>query len=216
MKISIESALALLHEVSHATLATLSVQLPGYPYATTVPCVLDGGHRPVLCISALAEHTRNLLADPRASLSVVKPEGGNIQSAARLTLVGDAERFEPCPELVARYLRYQPDAEQYLELDFMFFRLHPRRVRFIAGVGKMGWLESDEWEAIPAIASADEAALLKTATLQAPAGIRLLGIDCFGIDYEVKGQRQRQRFPDPPLLPERRGEVLARMVPKLS
>lgn len=216
MQIPVAPVIHLLHEAPHAILSTHSTQLPGYPYGTAVPMVVDAAQQPLLLLSALAEHTRNLLADPRASLSVVKPEGGNIQSAARLTLVGDAERFEPCPELVARYLRYQPDAEQYLELDFMFFRLHPRRVRFIAGVGKMGWLESDEWEAIPAIASADEAALLKTATLQAPAGIRLLGIDCFGIDYEVKGQRQRQRFPDPPLLPERRGEVLARMVPKLS
>ncbi|HJW27502.1 MAG TPA: pyridoxamine 5'-phosphate oxidase family protein [Rhodocyclaceae bacterium] len=215
MKTSLESALALLHEVPHGTIATLSDQLAGYPYATVVPCVLDQGHCPVFLISALAEHTKNLLADRRSSLSVVKGEGANIQAAARITLVGDCETFEPAPEMVARYLHYHPDAEEYLSLDFMFFRLRPARARFIGGIGKMGWIESAEWDAIPAIPLKDEAALLKAATLQAPAGIRLLGVDLFGIDYEVKGVRQRQRFPDAPLPPEKLEEVLARVVSKL-
>jgi putative heme iron utilization protein len=215
MKIPIESALTLLHEVPYGTLATLSTQLPGYPYGTAVPCVLDQDHCPVLCISALAEHTRNLLADPRSSLSVVKAEGSHIQSAARITLVGDAERLEPSPELVARYLRYQPDAEQYLSLDFLFFRLRPARARFIGGVGKMGWLESADWEGLPVLSVEDEAARLKAAALKAPPGVRLLGVDCFGIDYEMKGIRQRQHFPDAPLAPEKLGEVLSRMVPRL-
>lgn len=216
MKISVDSALALLHEVPHGTLATLSTQLPGYPYATMVPCVLDQNHCPVLCVSALAEHTRNLTADCRSSLSIAKAEGpANIQAAARITLVGDAVRFDPSPELVARYLRYQPDAETYLALDFMFFRLQPARLRFIAGLGNMGWLGAADWEALPAVSPADEAALLKAATLEAPPGIHLLGVDCFGIDYEAKGRRQRQRFPDAPLAPEKLQEILPRVVSKL-
>lgn len=216
MKISIESALTLLHEVPYGTLATLSTQLPGYPYGTVVPCVLDQGHCPVLCVSALAEHTKNLQADGRCSLSVVKPEGANVQAAARITLVGDAEAFEPSPELVARYLRYQPEAEQYLALDFMFFRLRPRRARFIAGVGKMGWVEEAEWETLPALGPGEEGSLIKATALDAPPGIRLLGVDCFGIDYEIKGTRQRQHFPEAPLAPGKLGPVLSRMVPRLT
>lgn len=215
MKISVDSALALLHEVSYGTLATLSTQLPGYPYATMVPCVLDQDHCPVFCISALAEHTRNLLADRRSSLSVAKAESANIQAAARITLVGDTVRFDASPELVARYLRYQPDAEAYLALDFMFFRLQPARLRFIAGVGNMGWLGTADWESLPTVTLEDEAGLLKAATLEAPPGIHLLGVDCYGIDYEAKGRRQRQRFLDAPLAPEKLHEVLSRVVSKL-
>lgn len=215
MKIPVDSALSLLHEAEHGTLATHSAQLAGYPYASLVPCVVDAGHCPVFCISALAEHTKNLLADPRASLAVVKPEGGNVQSAARITLVGDAERFEPSPEMLGRYLRFQPDAETYLGLDFIFFRLQPRSARFIGGVGKMGWFESGDWQAIPAFPLADEAPLLKKAALQVPAGIRLLGIDCYGIDYESHGVRARQRFPDSPLALAKLGEVVLRMAPNL-
>lgn len=216
MKVPIESAITLLHEAPHGTIATVSAQLPGYPYATAVPCVVDHGHRPVFFISALAEHTKNLLEDPRASLSVVKTENGNnIQAAARITLVGDAERIaEPSPELLARYLRFQPDAEEYLALDFMFFCLKPRLARFIAGMGRMGWVESEEWE-VPVLSLKDEAALLKQATIEAPRGIRLLGIDCFGIDYEIDGVRARQRFPDAPILPEKLGTILLRVVSKL-
>lgn len=214
MKTPIESALALLHEVPHGTIATQSSQMPGYPYATVVPCVMDEAHCPVFCISALAEHTKNILADPHSSLSVAKAEGNNIQAVARITLVGDTERFEPAPEMVERYLRYQPDAAEYLNLDFGFFRLRPARARFIAGVGKMGWMEAAEWNNLPTVALKDEAALLKTATLQAPAGIHLLGADCFGIDYEAKGIRQRQRFPTP-VPPEKLEEILARVVAKL-
>lgn len=218
MKVPIESAISLLHEAPYGTIATVSAQLSGYPYATTVPYVVDERHRPVLFISALAEHTKNLLADPRTSLSVAKPECGNhIQSAARLTLVGDVERLaEPSPELLARYLRYHPDAEEYLPLDFMFFCLQPKLARFIAGMGRMGWLESMEWDAVPALPLKDEAALLKKATIEAPRGIHLLGVDCFGIDYEVDGVRARQRFPDAPLLPEKLGTVLLRVASKLN
>jgi hypothetical protein len=215
MKIPIESAVTLLHEVPYGTLATVSTQLPGYPYGTVVPCVLDQDHYPMLCVSALAEHTKNLLADPRSSLSVVKAEGHNIQTAARITVVGDTESLDPSSELVARYLRYQPDAEQYLALDFMFFRLRPARARFIGGVGRMGWLESADWEGIPVLPLKEEAALLKAAALRTPPGVRLLGADCFGIDYEIKGTRQRQHFPDSPLAPERLGEVLSRVVSRL-
>ena len=77
-----------------------------------MPNVLDEQHRPILLISALAEHTNNLLADPKVSISVTESAIANIQDGQRLTLVGEAERFEPNQELLARYLRYVPAAEQ--------------------------------------------------------------------------------------------------------
>ncbi|HJV27560.1 MAG TPA: pyridoxamine 5'-phosphate oxidase family protein [Aromatoleum sp.] len=196
MKIAADSAIHLLHEAAFVTVATHSTQLPGYPYATALPCVVDDAHRPLLCISALAEHTKNLLADGRVSLSVVGPESSNVQTAQRMTLLGEAERFEPDADLVARYLRYQPEAEQYLQLDFMFFRFTPRRVRYIGGLGRMGWLEAEAWAGIPALAPGEEGDLLRR--LSPPAGIRLLGIDFCGIDYTVDARRARHAFTEMP------------------
>lgn len=196
-----EPLIHLLHEAPHATLATHSVRQPGYPYATAVPLVLDERHRPLLLISALAEHTKNLLADPRVSLSVVESPAIDIQAAARLTLVGDAERFSPDEALIGRYLRYVPAAEAYLALDFMFFRILPRGVRYIAGLGKMGWVEPAAWPPVPVFAPAEEAELLKRLGRETAPGVGLLGIDCGGIDYEVEGLRKRLRFPAGALRP---------------
>jgi hypothetical protein len=194
MKIAIAPVIHLLHEAPHAILSTHSTQLPGFPYGTAIPLVLDELNQPVLLISALAEHTKNLLADSRASIAIVEPGKSNVQDAARLTLVGRAETFTPAPELVQRYLRYQPDAEQYLQLDFMFFRFKPNRARFIGGVGKMGWLEGQEWSETGRISLTKEVELLSAATAEIPKNIRLRGIDAFGIDYEMDGLNGRLRF----------------------
>ncbi|WP_407278954.1 pyridoxamine 5'-phosphate oxidase family protein [Aromatoleum evansii] len=210
MKITVAPAIHLLHEAAHATLATHSTQLAGYPYATAVPCVVDAAQCPLFCVSLLAEHTKNLLADRRVSLSVVGAENGNIQAGVRMTVIGDVERFEPSAELVARYLRYQPDAKQYLELDFAFFRLQPKRIRYIGGPGKMGWIEDERWAGLPLLPEVAEADLLLQLAGSVPAGTHLLGIDCFGIDYAVNGRRARQRFPE-----LRSAENLAATAPRI-
>ena len=215
MHIPTESALSLLHLCRFCTLATHSHQLLGYPFATAIPYALDAAHNPVLCISALAEHTKNVLADPRVSLSVVQPSADDVQDTARLTLVADAVRFEPDEALKARYLRYLPKTEDLLALDFMFFRLRPKRIRFIGGVGRMGWVEEAKWAALPVLPTQLEEQFLKDTPSQLNAQVKLLGADCFGIDYEVKGERHRQRFPDTPLSAERFAAAAPRFAAEL-
>ena len=216
MKLVVEPVINLLHQAACSTLATQSAQLPGYPYATVVPNVLDECHRPLLLVSALAEHTKNLLADHRVSLSLLESGTANVQTAARITLLGDAEPFDPEELLKARYLRYLPDAAQYLELDFMFFRVNPKRVRFIAGVGKMGWLEAAQWAAVPSLSLAREGALVEIAQRAAPTGIRILGVDGYGIDYEADGFRDRQAFDDHDAQIDLDEELLRRVASQLS
>jgi len=164
----------------------------------------------------LAEHTRNLLADSRASLSVLEPAAVDVQGARRLTMVGDAERFEPNPELLARYLRYEPGAERLLTLDFTFFRLNLRRIRFIEGVGRMGWLEKSDLDAAYQLPVDEEANILREVSQLPPAGVRVLGIDCYGIDYAVGALRKRIRFPSRSLPPEAIREAALSMVPTLD
>ena len=196
MKIELTPVIHLLHSAQHSTLASQSLQMPGYPYATVLPNVLDDYHRPVLLISALAEHTKNILANGRVSISIVEPGCDNVQAGARLSIIGDAEQFEADEALKSRYLRYLPDAEQYLMLDFMFFRIQPQRIRYIGGVGKMGWLEADALGQ-DSISLNVEAGLLALASQHTQIGIRLLGIDNFGMDYCVDGQQKRLSFESP-------------------
>lgn len=216
MKIPIEAALTLLHEAAFGTLATNSSQLPGYPYATVVPYVLDESHCPVLCISALAEHTKNLLTDPRVSLSVVQPGATDVQATARLTWVADAEKCEATPAFLARYFRYEPGTEPLLALDFMFFRLNLRRIRFIGGVGRMGWLEEPEWKALTRLPATEEALLVDEVSAVLQGNARVLGIDPYGIDYELDGQRQRQALPGETLCLETVKEAARILAAKLA
>ena len=192
MKIEDSSVVNLLHLAPHSTLAAHSLQMAGYPYASAVPNVLDEHHRPILLISALAEHTRNLLADPRVSISIAAPDVANVQDGQRLTLVGDAERVVASADLQARYLRYLPEAEQYLMLDFMFFRIHPKRLRYIGGVGRMGWVDGDAFDSFSSLSLAEESVLLQEAQAIVPNDVTLLGIDAYGIDYLVDGFRKRR------------------------
>lgn len=193
------SALQLLHTAASGVLATHSEQVPGYPFASILPFALDEQHRPLFLMSALAEHARNVGADGRASL-LVAGDGDNVLREARLTVVGDIEPCAPSDALRARYLRYQPDARRYLQLgDFSFFRLLPRQARYIAGFGDMGWIGGDAWQALQTLDPASEEACMLDAAGALPRGVRLLGIDSYGIDIERQGKRERHLFPNGPV-----------------
>ncbi len=216
MQIPLGPVVSLLHEASSATLATQFAALSGYPYASATPYVVDERHWPVICVSALAEHTRNLRADARTSLSVVQPGASDLQNAPRLTIIAEAERFEASAAFRARYQRYQPGTENLLNLDFMFFRLRPLRMRYIGGFARMGWISEADWEKLPAYPLAEEEALLREFSERVPVGARVLGVDCLGIDYEMGGQRRRLGFPDAPVARERLAEIGARALQSLS
>ncbi len=127
----------------HGILSTLSRKFDGHPFGSVVPFVLDHEARPVIFISRLAEHTRNIEADSRVSL-LVSDAGDDVQAGARLTLVGSAARAAGDPEaLRARYLNYLPRAETLMALsDFMFYAITPRALRFIGGFGHIYWVSA--------------------------------------------------------------------------
>lgn len=56
----------------------------------------------------------------------------------------------------------------------------------------MGWVEADALDAAASLSLTDETALLVDAEAVAPRNVALLGIDPYGIDYEVDGFRDRQ------------------------
>ena len=127
----------LIHLNAQGALGTVLADAPGQPFVSAIEFAPDAENAPVFLVSRLAEHTKNLERDPRASLLLTAPPAeGGLLAQARMTLVGEARRFEPDDELVTRFLRYLPDAEQYLALgDFGFFRLQVARIRLIGGFG---------------------------------------------------------------------------------
>jgi heme iron utilization protein len=194
----------------HGVLATNSKRLAGAPFASVCPFITDHQARPVFLISGLAEHTKNLAADPRASL-IVHPCADNMHAAGRVTLTGQAENIGRPPALVERCTRLLPEAAGYFDLgDFNLWHIHIEAIRFIVGFGKIEWVEPagyappentlEEWEAsILAHMNQDHAASLvryvEQATGKRPAEASMTGIDTDGMNLRTADGNVRIDFP---------------------
>lgn len=134
----------LLRRARTGTLATLNHD-GGIPYASLANIGTDPGGHPLIFVSTLAWHTRNLLADPRASVMVAEtPAAGDALTGARVTVMGRFEKVSG-PVFRRRYLARHPAANMYIDFgDFAFWRLVPERVHAVAGFGRIETMEADE------------------------------------------------------------------------
>lgn len=146
-----ERARTMLSLASVGVLSTHSEKVPGFPFGSTMPYALDEAGRPLFLISAMAMHTKNLKADPRASLFVTVPEAqADPLGAGRMTLVGTAAPVPPgeLPAARAAYLARHDSAKYYVDFaDFSFWRLEPAGLYFVGGFGVMGWVEIPDFSA---------------------------------------------------------------------
>jgi len=221
-----QQARALLRANHHGALATLSKRLDGHPFASVVDYLLDEEARPILFVSALAQHTQNIEQDPRASLLVY--EGSDeAQASTRLTLSGDARRLEFSAALKTRYLRYFPGAEPYFAIaDFAFYRIDPIRLRYIGGFGDVHWVSPENFRPPQNTLMPAEDALLDhmnrdhTASLLAycnhfygkkTGDAAMVGIDCDGFDVRADGELLRMDFPRPVLDAQQARDALVAM-----
>jgi putative heme iron utilization protein len=144
-----EEARTLVHSTNVATLATHSDD--GYPWASLIAygSLADGS--PVLFVSRLAEHARNLERDARASLVVAEPHPGpDVLAGGRVTLAGVAER--PDAELAGAaadaYVAAVPSARTYADFrDFSLWVLRVERVRWVGGYGRMASADAASYAA---------------------------------------------------------------------
>jgi hypothetical protein len=114
----------------------------------------------VILISTLAEHTKNIDADPRVSL-IVQPYSPDMQVTGRVTVLGKAERLADKSELGPRYLRFHPQAADYFAMhDFNFYRIKPVRIRYIGGFGRIHWVEPADYLFPPSPLDKQEADIL--------------------------------------------------------
>lgn len=155
-------ARGLLLSAYQGVVSTHSKEMPGYPFGSVAPYCLDANGRPLLLISELAQHTKNLRSDARCSFIVIAG-GEDIQANARLTLVGECEPL-PAGEIEAaaeRYYRYFPESRDFHKThDFHFFSLSARRCRFIGGFGRIKWLEAEAVMRANVFSAADEAGIV--------------------------------------------------------
>ncbi len=203
-----EEARTLVAGTTQGVIASLSED--GAPWGSVVTFGARQDGAPVVLVSLMAEHTRNLLADPRASLVVAEPPNdANPLDRGRVTLAGRV--VEPADEARAdarvAHLAAVPSASLYVDFgDFRLFVLEVERVRWVGGYGRMDTVDARAFaEAEPdpvaptaagAVAhlNADhsdallEIALAFTGFTDAVAA-RCTGADRYGVDLRVETPR---------------------------
>lgn len=130
------TAKKLLREGRSGALATL---MPGSgdPYCSLVNFATAADGAPLLLISKLAVHTKNILADPRVSLMIDERKAGDPLEGARVMLMGTAAVTDD-PQVRARYLARQPEAEMFADFaDFSFYRVDLKGAHLVAGFGRI-------------------------------------------------------------------------------
>lgn len=132
-------ARSLLRRSRQGALATLMPE-SGDPYCSLVNVASDFDGSPVLLISRLAVHTKNILGDARVSLMLDERAAGDPLEGARIMLAGRAEEAsgEAAMVLRRRYLSAHPSAESFVDFkDFSFFRIVPSGLHLVAGFGRI-------------------------------------------------------------------------------
>ncbi len=141
--------------IGDATRGVLSTLGPdgGFPHASIVDLAPVDGGDVITLLSALAVHRKYAEADDRASILIAPFLGDDdAMMRPRVTLVGRLVREDDRDLYRDAYLAVHPEAEMYLKLpDFAFFRLRTERARYIAGFGRMGWIEGQELRAGDAV-----------------------------------------------------------------
>jgi heme oxygenase (biliverdin-IX-beta and delta-forming) len=212
----------------YAALATSFAEGVGSrPYASLVATACDSDASPLLLLSDLAQHTRNLAAEPRVSLlfedTADRPDP---LAGPRLTLLGRAGQVDD-PRLAARFAARHPASADYAGFaDFHLYRVAIERGHLVAGFGRIAWIEGEDLRfpadasalaaAEPGIVShmntdrADAVARFAEHLLgRAGTGWQMTGIDPEGIDLRRGSKTARLDFAAPVLTPSAARRALA-------
>ncbi|MCA1550626.1 HugZ family protein [Bradyrhizobium sp. BRP19] len=208
-------AKSLLRRSRQGALATLMAG-SGDPYCSLVNLASHPDGSPILLISRLAVHTKNILADSRVSLMLDERAAGDPLEGARIMLSGRAEEADSDKDLLQRrYLSAHPSSEGFVSFkDFSFFRIRPTGTHLVAGFGRIVDLKPEQFltdlTGAEDLLAAEEGAvehmnadhrdalnLYATKLLGATEGDwRCTGCDPEGLDMQVGQATLRLDFPE--------------------
>jgi putative heme iron utilization protein len=209
--------------------AALATSQHGAPFASLVLIVADLDASPLLLLSDLAQHSRNIAFDPRVSLLLDATQGHlDPLTGPRLTVIGRAEAIDD-PRRLARFSAHHPTSAIYSGFgDFHLYRVTAERGHLVAGFGRIDWIEGRElrFSADTGPLAAAEPGILRHMNeeraetianyarrlLGRPGiGWRMTGIDPEGIDLRADGETARLDFAAPVLTPEAAQAALAEL-----
>jgi putative heme iron utilization protein len=128
------------------TRGALATSLIGAPYASLVLAAVDLDATPLLLLSDLAQHSRNIAFDSRVSLLLDATEGHpDPLTGPRLTLLGQA-RPTADPRCLARFVAHHPTSAVYAGFrDFRLYRVAVQRGHLVAGFGQIDWIDGHDY-----------------------------------------------------------------------
>ena len=123
--------------------AALGTLMDGAPYVSLVLVAFDADGAPLLLLSDLAQHARNIQADPRVSLLFDGTQGyADPLTGPRLTVLGKAAAQEDAAAR-ERYVAHHPAAALYAGFaDFRLYRVEIERGHHVAGFGRIAWVDA--------------------------------------------------------------------------
>ena len=208
-----QEARLMLRAHRYGVLSTLSKKFDGYPFGSITPYLADHDGSLLILISTLAEHTKNILHDPRVSLITHDQRDPHIQTQGRVTVVGNAAPEPDREQAGLRYLRYFPEARTYFAMhDFSFYRVRPVAIRYIGGFGRIHWVDMENYAVQPyplieqesgvvAHMNSDHQDALRDYCRHfhqcAALDVAMLGIDLDGFDVRADGKVLRFDFAQP-------------------
>ena len=204
----------LLRRASATFLAT-SMAADATPYASLVLMATDPAGNPLLLLSDLAVHSKNIARNARASLLIAEAPGDRDPlTLPRISVEGCFEIVEDS-DLKARYLRRFPSAQDFADFaDFRLYRMTISRAHLVAGFGDIHWLDGESFLIDPGFLAsgaaeediidhmnsdhADAVQELAAATIGEPAeGWEICGIDVEGMDLRHGWRYERILFSRP-------------------
>lgn len=216
---ALANAKRLLRLARTGALATLDAAT-GRPLTTLVGVASDWDGAPLFLMSELAQHTKNLNAQPTSSLLLTSEGGrGDPLNHPRVTLTGSIA-VQADPTSKARYLRRNPKAKLYASFtDFTLRRLAIEEIHYNGGFGKADRVEISDLLTAPGdlaslIAAEDELldevdalgdeVLARLAEADAPGRRvwRAAGLDAEGVDLSAGTVAARVAFPTPVFDPQ--------------
>lgn len=135
--------------VKDGKVASLSSDYKGTPFGSLMPYAVDDDGRPIIYISTLAVHTKNLNKNPKASVMITKVDEKDVFNSARITLAGKMVKVsEKEAEAVGKvFFAKFKDAKRLSEFhDFNFYRLEIDRIYYIGGFGDIQWIDPADYK----------------------------------------------------------------------
>jgi putative heme iron utilization protein len=150
----------LAHLIRTQRIAALGTLHDGAPFVSMILYTASPDFRSFnTLISRLAQHTRDILKDPRVSLMIIETDDDSQdpQQLARVSISGQAAAIPyGAPEyesVKTLYIEKFPQAAFNLSLkDFTFYRIAPQSVRYVAGFAQAYDLRAEDLRRVADVA----------------------------------------------------------------